>query len=363
MFDASPIPTPLPTLPPLPTGQFALPLGVAQESSPNCLTTSNQLLAWSCKMSLVPLLLTVNFTITQLGRGERPIAAIEPFIKPDGGIQYGVQPPILRNNPLQLVLDQDYRAYSPAWHFQRTYDKVVILGQNDFPAGASLRPRQEGPGNGFKMGRDGDGPQKPGYRHRFQVQPGDSPWFCIWNQTFVEAYIYVSNNSTAATFTGPPGPFPTASGGPFGTLPTAETTNPDGSVPTPTSSSTIGQPIPRAPHPTLAYRGDSDYPRLSAYPRIVKIEERRLPDSPKPYCQKMKLTIENTLVNVLDEDDKPIKIELDENHPNWQEYFSSPQPTSDGGSGPAPTGPGQKRDVLDKRRDPADACHCQWMFQ
>lgn len=372
MFDASPIPTPIPTLPPLPTGQFALPLGVAQESSPNCLRESDQLLAWSCKMSVVPLLLTVNFTITNPARGPMPVAAIEPFTKPDGGIQYGVQPPVLRNNPLQLVLDQDYRAYSPAWHFQKTYDKVVILGSRDFPAGASLRVREpdENGSRSKKRGRDGDTPQKPGFRHRFQVQPGDTPWYCIWNQTFIEAYIYVSNNSTAATFTGPPGPFATTSLGAVPSGPFPQTTGPDGVVQTPPPSTTAGQPVRREPHPAVAFqkRGDLDYPMYSAYPRIVKIEERRLPDSPKPYCQKMRLTTENTIIPELDEQQQEIKIELDEDHPEWYEFFLSPGPSgpSDAGpSAPSSTSPnsGSKRGMVEKRRDPADACHCQWMFQ
>lgn len=373
MFDASPIPVEPSQLPTLPTGTFVLPFGAPQESSPNCLTNPLQISAWSCRMTLMPLLLKVDLTVPE---GNRPImrwASIEQYTKPDGGVQYGVQPPTLRNNFLQLVLDQDYRAYKAAWHFQRAYDKIVVLAEQDISVEA-LSQKRDADGHRFNRG-NGAGPPKPSFRHRFQVQPGDFPWYCIWNQTFIEGYIYVQDNSTAASFTGAP-LFPTdsQSGANPSLTPTPTTDiNIPASADAITSSAT--GPVRRDPQPTAGFyeRGDGDYPRYLPYPRAVKIEERRLPDSPTPYCQKMQLTLENTLVYALDEQEQPIRVNLKESHPDWEEFFMPPTdqtgaapgdndsssltstPTSDSGS-IVPR-------VLAKRKDPADACHCQWMFQ
>ncbi|KAF2178849.1 hypothetical protein K469DRAFT_325320 [Zopfia rhizophila CBS 207.26] len=378
MFDASPIPTPS-ALPSLPAGAFALPLGMAQESSPSCLTMANQLSAWSCKMTFVPLLLTVNNSLPN--GSPQPMASIQPFTKPDGGIQYGVQPPTLLMQPLQLVIDQDYRAYGPAFHFQGVYDKVVVLTPDEFQAGASLRKwngddsngfanngnNNGGGGNGNGNGNilNGDGGQ-PGFGHRFQVQPGDTPWYCVWNQTFIEGYIYVIDNSTGASFTGFPSAFPT----PFGSSIPVEPTGPPPSVTdAPHSRVFNGEPPPPTPTPTsFQRRGDGDYPRPPPYPRIVKIEERRLPGAPQPYCQKMLLLDNGVIVPAQDNQGNAVKVQLQENNPSLEEFLlsaNSPRPNPSSSSLPASantSSAGARRD-LEKRRDPAGACHCQWMFQ
>ncbi|KAF2206002.1 hypothetical protein GQ43DRAFT_384796 [Delitschia confertaspora ATCC 74209] len=368
MFDASPYPTPPSMLPELPVGAFALPLGTPQESSSNCLPVANQLPAWSCKLSMIPLLLTVNTTFHKGDALAMRVASIDPFIKPDGGIQYGVQPPSLGMNILQLVLDQDFRQYGAAWHFQKTYDKVVVLDPDEFAAGAGLRARQpnwEPERNGDPWGNGGNGPQSTGvptsktkYGHRIQVQPGDTPWFCVWNQTFIEGYIYVQNSSAASFTAFPTGGFP---GGPPPFLP-PQTAASDGSKSTAAPSVTGGPP--EAQSTALSRRGDGDYPRLAPYPRIVKIEERRLPGSDRPYCKKMQFTTDGKLVPVLDINQQPVKIILEEDNPTMEEFFLS----SDGASSsqgptptPTPTTPATRRQ-LEKRRDPTDACHCQWMF-
>jgi hypothetical protein len=374
MFDATPIPVIPSQLPTLPTGTFVLPFGAPQESSPNCLTVPNQILAWSCKMSLMPLLLKVDLSVPDGNRPIMPWATIEQYTKPDGGVQYGVQPPTLRNNFLQLVLDQDYRAYKAAWHFQRAYDKVVVLADEDITAGALLRPR-DADGHRFNRGNgNGETPPRPSFRHRFQVQPGDFPWYCIWNQTFIEGYIYVEDNSTAASFTGVSSPTNSQTGANPSSPPT-QTIDPNSPASADPITSSATGPARRDPQPTPALfgRGDGDYPRYPAYPRAVKIEERRLPDSPTPYCQKMQLTFENRLVPALDEQQQPIRVDLQESHPDWEEFFMPPSDQSGASSGdldtssltPTPTsnsGSIAPR-VLAKRKDPADACHCQWMFQ
>ncbi|KAF2678366.1 hypothetical protein K458DRAFT_408872 [Lentithecium fluviatile CBS 122367] len=319
LFDATPITT---SVAPLPTGQFALPLGSPQESSPGCLTQGNQYSAWSCKMSFAPLILTITAS-------NPPVANVEPFTGSDGAIQYGLQAPAIVNQTMQLVTDLDFKGYGPAWHFSAKYDKIVILTPEEFTAGSSLRKRQ------------GDKP----FRHRFQVQPGDAPWVCTWNQTYIEGYIYVQDNSTAASITGSfPSSYPTDG---FGPPPTA--------VPTGSASTTGNFPAPTNVQKRQDNNSPPNIPRIPPYPRIVKIEERRIPGAPQPVCQKMQLLDDGTLAVAASENGAVVVVQLQEEDPDM-DYWSDPPP-------PSSSGTGQKRRDLERRRDPSDSCHCQWMFQ
>lgn len=280
-------------------------------------------------MAFVPLVLTVDVNSTQ----GAPAAAIQALSTPQGGVQYGVQPPSLSAEPMQLVVDLDYRALGPAFHFHAFYNKTVVLGRDEFQAGAALWKR--------------DGDSKRGYPHRFQVMPGDTPWYCYWNSTYIEGYIYVTDNSSAATMTSFANPSPTALDGtsiPLASTPATAT----GGDSTPTPSS-------------FKHQGD-DFPHYQAYPRIIKIEERRIPGSPQPYCQKMRLLDNGQIVQTEDDSGKPIVVMLQEDDPSMLDFLvsgGSPPPPSPSGSNAS----GQYRRETVKRTDPAGACHCQWMFQ
>ncbi|PSN67357.1 hypothetical protein BS50DRAFT_390080 [Corynespora cassiicola Philippines] len=333
LFDATPIPTPS-SLPPLPTGGFSLPLGIPQESSPGCLVQPNQLSAWSCKMTFAPLMITVNTT-------GGPMASMEAFDKPQGTIQYGLQPPSLIVQPMQLVTDLDYKAFGPAYHFIARYDKIVVLKSDEFAAGAAYDKRQVEP---------------PPFRHRFQVLPGDTPWYCYWNQTYIEGYIYVQDNSTAASFTSFPSAWPSDI---YGTSIPFATSTPSTAADTPL----VNTATPSAsPTPNVKARGDDGLPRMAPYPRVVKIEERRLPQSPQPYCQKMRLLDSGQVTPATDGNEYPIIIKLQVDDPSYADFYDTdPLPTTTSDSSDS-SDDKRKRD-LKKRRDPANACHCQWMFQ
>jgi hypothetical protein len=319
LFDATPITTSV-ALPPLATGDFFLPLGSAQEASPGCLTQGNQYSAWSCKMSFAPLVLTVT-------NSDPPTADIKPFTAPDGAIQYGLQPPSVDNESMQLVTDLDFKGYGPAWHFSAKYDKIVVLTPDEFAAGQSLRKRE------------GERP----FRHRFQVQPGDTPWVCIWNETYIEGYIYVQDNSTAATMTG--------------SIPTPNPTDPFASMQSPEVTGTLEGTV--LPSPVQKRQNNNDnsspsFPRLPPYPRIVKIEERRIPGAPQPLCQKMQL-LENGQLALASSENGPVTVRLQEEDPGMDAWSDTAPPD--------PSSTGRRRRDVGKRSDPSDSCHCQWMFQ
>jgi hypothetical protein len=262
------------------------------------------------------------------------MASLAALPTPDGVIQYGLQPPALTVRPMQLVLDLDYKMYGPAYHFSAMYDKVVVLSAEEFTAGSSSNKRSGG----------GD---QPPFRHRFQVMPGENPWFCVWNATYIEGYVYVADNSSAAAF-------PTAwpSNAYAASIP-VET-----STPTPTSSAAAGI-TQRATSPQR--RGDDDFPKYPPYPRIVKVEERRLPGSPQPYCQKMQLLDNGQLTVVTSNNGKPVTVFLQEQDPEMQDFL----PTSAEEAASSSTNATERKrhaQALQKRTDPTDACHCQWMF-
>ncbi|KAF1842476.1 uncharacterized protein K460DRAFT_409885 [Cucurbitaria berberidis CBS 394.84] len=348
LFDAVPIPTPS-GFAPLPTGAFSLPLGIPQESNPGCLSQANQYSAWSCKMTFAPLVITINNT--SYTDGPLQFASMKGgSAVPEGAVLYGLQTPQLDLKPMQLVLDLDYKAYGPAYHFAAQYDKMVILRPEELSLTTGSAP--------WKRQDD------KGFRQRFQVKPGDQPWYCFWNQTYIEGYIYAEDNSTAASFTAFPtqwssnSPSPTSlDSAAFGVATaTATSTSDTKTIPKqPTRVAATPSPVVRRDAPP-----DSATSRIPPYPRIVKIEERRLPYSPQPYCQQMLLLDNGKMTLAPNSNDSPTRIWLQETDPSYEEYYST-QPTQTGDAKRK-----SKRSLApekQKRRDPSDACHCQWMFK
>jgi len=307
-------------------------------------------------MTFAPLVITINETV--IGDETFQVASMNsgPSV-PNKSILYGLQSPVLEMKPMELVLDLDYRAYGPAYHFSARYDKLVILPPEELNLGSGLKKRDD---------------QK--YRQHFQVKPGDYPWFCYWNGTYVEGYIYSEDNSTAASFTSFPTQWPTPTSSESGTSSTAAVTVAAAMATTSSSSlSASTQPAAVAatpssvpmngviPHAGRDTSSDaSSPPRMPPYPRIVKVEERRLPNSPQPYCQQMLLLDNGQITPAPAPNDSPIRIWLQESDPSYQEYFaaqSTEAPTSDKkGKRQSPSG-------MQRRSDPPDACHCQWMFK
>jgi hypothetical protein len=313
------------------------------ESNPGCLTQANQYSAWSCKLTFAPLLVTVNTTMTDDGPVQ--VASMRTGIQvPDGAILYGLQTPDLVPQTLQLVLDNDYKAYGPAFHFQTRYDKLVILRPEELNTFGNMGVTKR---------------QDPTMRQRFQVKPGDLPWYCYWNQTYIEGYIYAEDNSTAASVTFPtaaPSGSPSVSYDVMGFVAAATSA----SVPSTGTASSTSSSATTTPSPVQRRDASADAaapPRMPPYPRIVKIEERRLPNSPQPYCQQMFLLDNGKIAAATyGNNDFPKRILLQESDPTYDEYYAAQatgQATSD-----------SKRDAgVQRRTDPSDACHCQWMFK
>jgi len=122
--------------------------------------------------------------------------------------------------------------------------------------------------------------QYPGQNYQV-AQVGDRPWFCWFNETAFEFFIYVNQKST-------PSGANSATAQATGTLSTSVSTTP----------SVNGAP----PHPTAA-PGNSgpNFPRrdsYSTYPLAVKMEEKRTGQGVQPYCQLMQILDNGEIVPV-----------------------------------------------------------------
>jgi hypothetical protein len=90
-------------------------------------------------------------------------------------IFYGGQVPNIP--PVKLVTVGDAAAEDAlAYHFRTTYNRIVLLEENGF---ALAKKRQAQP-----------------LTIQSVILPGDSLWQCVFNQTRIEGYIYVSKPIT-----------------------------------------------------------------------------------------------------------------------------------------------------------------------
>ncbi|KAI5356926.1 hypothetical protein Slin15195_G090250 [Septoria linicola] len=383
LYDASLIASPTSGAPP--TGTFALTLGAPEETQSDCLSNKGQQVAWDCDLAPNSALAMVV--------GQPPSApglgAVLQYASYDQAIAYGAQLNNMNTTFAQFltVQDQDDKQNGPAFYFQQFYDKVVVVPETAIQTG-----------NNKRMSRRGW--YSPGWRvpdawtRRKQLaNPGEKPWFCVWNETLLEGFIYVTesittttttsstktSSSTSMTTTLPPStpaqvtitPTPTKTGA-YTTDKTYSTGSPNGAD---IITKTLAMPLTTATYqgPASAYdhwsygilddakrrvygppppqkRQDDDFigedfwSTLDVFPFLVKLEERRVEGAPSPYCQQYQI-LDNGQANwVGDDDGKPIIVQLDETDPD---YGDTEAVTAD------------HRKVF--KRGVPNACHCQWM--
>lgn len=301
-------------------------------------------------------------------------------------------------SPFLTVQDNDYPDHGPAYYFEHLYDKIVVLPEDAFPMPTGS--------SSSKQKRQWTLP--PGWGQQKQVvNPGEKPWFCVWNNTLIETFIYVqlpipSNFTDATPSSSYPSPTtPANSSAILTTTPIVAVSDANPSTSTTTApSTTSGMPLTgsftmtianptttttvTAPSSVLSHAGyppwshapsgsDNDdddddddsthkskakrwhkirqsdmYDTLQLYPYIVKIEERRLANNPvTPYCQQYQILNNGEYNWVADSSGNAIIITLDEQDPSYSAYVSA---------GVA----GSNTDKMKSRRQIPNSCHCQW---
>lgn len=361
LYDASLIATATATSPTA-SGTYSLAFGPAQEVQASCLPVPAQRNAWGCGLA------DYNGVAVQVGKvtGSNTSGA-SLYYQGQGNeaqpLYYGTQASQMQTTwqPFLLVVDNDHPHNGPAFYFSGQYNKVVVIPEFAL---------QESAGSANKRG-------VPAYDAQWLSNnpiavAGSRPWFCFWNQTYVEGFIYAKEQAVDAppvspSTTGMPlshAPHPTfppwlakVTATPTATITTAIT------MPSTTCTYTgVASALPswlrqhypdfnmsdytpraqgkrRRQAPTYPY---SDTQQLPLYPNLVQVEERRLPGSPPPYCVQYQV-LNNLDVNwVGNAQGQQIVVQLEENDPPYSAYESA------GLAGR------RKRTVV------PGSCHCEW---
>lgn len=283
-FDATPIATPS-DLPALSQGQYGLPL--ALNKSPNtCFNDTSQTSAWSCNIvfgQLMSLEMLITRNAPQLGKD----GAYEVWMGSNTSrnleidlLSYGASVPAIDPSmSLELVNDTFDLSRGPAWFRMTPYNKTVVVAEDLLSADTS---------SSSKAKRD---PAKFNTVANFQrkgvASAGEKPWICTWPDTFVEVFIYATQNSSYVSET---------SGGTITAAPTTTATaTGTGSAATATATTEMISVQP-----------------LQGYPRAVKVKERRITKNSRPYCVQVEVNFDNTTSPVVDSDGNQVTIEIDE---------------------------------------------------
>ncbi|CAJ2505306.1 Uu.00g127000.m01.CDS01 [Anthostomella pinea] len=189
-YDATPLSTVPPGLPDLAEGTYAMPLMNTRMSN-TCFNDTTQAQAWNCnfvfsqlsmvveKLRNVPdtLAYSMNFTYNDTYTIQRYIYS------------YGVQPPDLTDLQLKLVNDSyESATRGPAWAFEIPYNKTIILPEEFLTPASSTNKKLR------RMDFSGD--FSGDFKRKGIAQVGDKPWICHWNSTVLETFIYASQNSS-----------------------------------------------------------------------------------------------------------------------------------------------------------------------
>lgn len=359
LIDAVPVTSSV-SLPTLPTGTFTVNLKLPTMSQ-QCLD-SEQNNAWSC-VSKVSLNLDVE------------VHAVNPTVglsysAPEPPYRWGAQPPTFHGNPtITVVKDKGDLSMGLAYFFQQSFDKIVVLKEDDFhlsPLKRSLIGAGDHNDHQLLEERDDEGEYDVLEERddnnwtdlgRFP-KPADKPWFCFWNETILEGFIFITYNTNTTDSE------PASTNMDFGAYssPAAESSTASWSIinttqiaiPSPPEATSIISEISAdtRPVPSAAARKhkrqDTSYPN---YPKVVKLEERRNPytDHP-PYCQQMQMNDDFTHSPLYDGSGNTIIQHLNETEPD------------------IPDGPYKRRrswfeilSTLGKRTSSTNnGCQCQW---
>ena len=331
LIDATPLPSPPTNLPSLPSGSFGVPLGAPIEASHDCLTNASQNNAWSCGLGGF-----LGMAISTQSNGGNQVQLIDGSLS-GGQPRYGAQPPVL-NQPydLMVMLDRADINRGPAFFFQQYYDKLVIVPERKIGSGPSKRSTRNGP---ELEERGGPG----GWYDGEVAQPGHRPWFCFWNNTLLEGFIYITQNSTSTC------------------LNSTST-----SIAAPTSSTLTSamrpSPPPMNPYPPIptmsAAAGKRQIPSSVPphYPKVIKIEERRQAEhAVGPYCQQMQVLNDGSVGQVTNQSGDLVIVHLNETEPSQQKAVKASKKRSwwDNSNGAR----------LEQRDDMAGSCHCVWVSE
>ncbi|KAJ5793538.1 hypothetical protein N7457_000137 [Penicillium paradoxum] len=237
-MDASLISTPT-NIKSIPTGHYMVPSGY-QNGSGLCVEESNYGKAWKCMQT------PGDFEV-YIGETKGHHSIVFDYGSPSPTFTYGAQAPYWSAEPtqaLRMAIDTTDVGMGPALFFLSPFDKLVIVPEDTFSSSLSKRSWVEDAWA-----------QADTYKTLKQTaEVGDKPWFCWWNNTMMEFFMYVNQSTSYSA---------------------SSTASLDSHM----AASTAG----------LSDNSKRD-PATVEYPRRIKMEERRDdPSREPPYCQQMQI--------------------------------------------------------------------------
>lgn len=339
LYDASPIPTSSTGTPP-PTGTYALSLGAAEATQTACLTNQSYSAAWDCHMpDAASVAIQILYQSDNSCEGALLFDTTPNYESTN--ISYGTMPPVTQFSQFWSVEDNDDPSRGPAFYFQSFYDKLVVVPQTALPSSSGSGSGSNSKRSPFTL--------DPAWHTVHQIASGEEPWFCFWNGTFLEGFIYANYTQTSISSSHTPSStsHPTTAGGALSSYSSSSLiTSSPMQTHTPSSSSISGTSPTATSHVARQTSGGGEYSNLQTFGYSVKIEERRIAGSPQPYCQKMQILDDGTAGVVIDPNTgSAITVTLGESDPSYSAYQSADLSSS----------------KLRKRSDTVPGgCHCQW---
>ncbi|KAI1430725.1 hypothetical protein GGR50DRAFT_683558 [Xylaria sp. CBS 124048] len=336
-LDPSSVPgyDPLPTvpldLPPLPKGQYTLPLS-NPTSSNKCIQDLSQIKAWNCDAISAQLVMTIA---QQSGSADSPAYALDftynhSYTLDSFVYSYGVQPPSLTDQQLQLVDDTFQTELGPAWAFLLLYNKTIILPDS------YLTPTNDASTVSVNKRNPG------GFQQKGLAQSGEHPWICTWPDTILEVFIFTdessSPNATSTNTSSSAVSMPTAAElshkyrGDVAERQYDSTGHQDEanaqqyshtSLP-PTTTSSQTSTVPSTAQPTSSGNQDNfnpppmPPPPYPPYPKKVKFQERRDPGvgGPPPTCRQVEIVADGlAAIQRFNASGFPIEVQIAETMP------------------------------------------------
>ncbi|KAJ6021306.1 hypothetical protein N7540_006810 [Penicillium herquei] len=222
---------------PAPTGHYNID-SVLQNYSRMCVVDHDIKEVWSCLEQ------TSDFEVFIGGsNGQQSIVFLDE--NPTTTYSYGAQQPVLPTptQNLSMVLDTSESNLGPALFFWSYFDKLVILPEDAIDS--STVSKRETTAESFASQ----------IQQKQTAQPGEKPWFCWWNSTVLEFFLYVNQSAHDTSYDAT-----AVTGG-----------NLAASMATANANAKVKRDI-------------------TQYPRIIKMEERRNHQgATSPYCQQMQV--------------------------------------------------------------------------
>ena len=163
---------------PIERGTFAVPIQLAQQQSSACLARANESRAWQCAFDTV-LQLSI---LPSVGDSQKPIMmTLGVPTNSNRSVHCGQQAPDIGLTELKAL---NSTGSGPQYQFSTTYDRVVILREDQLGQGIVSTP-----------------PPMQGQPKHTIFLPGQPLWRCTFNDTLLEGLVYTEEKDEGVPIT------------------------------------------------------------------------------------------------------------------------------------------------------------------